>query len=149
VKVLHSQFSKLRRIYLDFLVHRIYGAKTNRPPADAEPSLHSGMTHDQQLVHSIKKLPSRQRTAFVMRYVQKKPLSEIAAALGIDNSDVLFLLTKALTTVRVVMGAHLDIGSPAETAHYRSTLQKVKVNQSYVSSVNVPNSGQKDANAAR
>ena len=46
-------------------------------------------------------LPGRQRTVFLLRFVEEMPVSEIADSTGLNLSTVKSLLYRALRTVRV------------------------------------------------
>jgi DNA-directed RNA polymerase sigma subunit (sigma70/sigma32) len=49
-------------------------------------------------------LPERQRTVFMLRFVEEMRVSEIAETTGLNLSTVKSLLYRALHTVRVAMG---------------------------------------------
>jgi len=63
------------------------------------------MTLDEQFTSVVKRLPRRLRDAFIMRYVEGRPVTEIAAALHVSEGRVGRRLTKALRMCRERMAA--------------------------------------------
>jgi RNA polymerase sigma-70 factor (ECF subfamily) len=53
---------------------------------------------------SVKGLSERQRTVFLLRFVEEQELSEIALATGLSEGTVKAHLSRALTRVRAEMG---------------------------------------------
>ncbi len=57
-----------------------------------------------QVWRAVKGLSERQRTVFLLRYVEEQELSEIARATGLSEGTVKAHLSRALTKVRVELG---------------------------------------------
>jgi RNA polymerase sigma-70 factor (ECF subfamily) len=61
----------------------------------------------EQVAHvwqAVKNLSERQRTVFLLRYVEEQELSEIAQATGLSEGTVKAHLSRALTKVRAELG---------------------------------------------
>ena len=89
----------------------------------------------EELAKAIERLPADMRAVFVRRFVQRKPLAEAASAVGISRDAAEVLATKGLAILRRRMAVHLNIGSPAETTHFRETLKKAGVKQEHIDRV--------------
>ncbi len=78
-------------------------------------------------------LPGRQRTVFVLRFVEEMHVSEIAEATGLNLSTVKSILYRALRTVRLELGKPADlpaapgIGRPAMAMENIGREQSMKV----------------------
>ena len=57
-----------------------------------------------QVWKAVAKLSERQRTVFLLRYVEERDLSEIAQATGLSEGTVKAHLSRALTKVRMELG---------------------------------------------
>ena len=57
-----------------------------------------------QVWHAVEGLSERQRTVFLLRYVEELDLAEIAASTGLSEGTVKAHLSRALTRVRVELG---------------------------------------------
>jgi RNA polymerase sigma-70 factor (ECF subfamily) len=57
-----------------------------------------------QVSKAVEKLSERQRTVFLLRYVEEAELSEIAQATGLSEGTVKAHLSRALTKVRLELG---------------------------------------------
>jgi RNA polymerase sigma-70 factor (ECF subfamily) len=57
-----------------------------------------------QVWQSVKGLSERQRTVFLLRYVEERELSEIAAATGLSEGTVKAHLSRAVSRVRAELG---------------------------------------------
>ena len=57
-----------------------------------------------QVGKAVEKLSERQRTIFLLRYVEEMELSEIARATGINEGTVKAHLSRALVRVRAELG---------------------------------------------
>jgi len=53
---------------------------------------------------AVEKLSERQRTVFLLRYVEERELSEIAASTGLSEGTVKAHLSRALAKVRIELG---------------------------------------------
>jgi RNA polymerase sigma-70 factor (ECF subfamily) len=53
---------------------------------------------------AVKGLSERQRTVFLLRYVEEQELSEIAAATGLSEGTVKAHLSRAVARVRLELG---------------------------------------------
>ena len=53
-----------------------------------------------QVWHTVEALPGKQRSVFLLRFVEEMELAEIATALGLHVGTVKSHLHRALTTVR-------------------------------------------------
>ncbi len=58
---------------------------------------------------TVDELPGKQRTVFLLRFVEEMHVSEIAEATGLNLSTVKSLLYRALHTVRVELGKLADL----------------------------------------
>jgi RNA polymerase sigma-70 factor (ECF subfamily) len=58
-----------------------------------------------QVWKAVEKLSERQRTCFLLRYVEEQDLSEIAHATGLNEGTVKAHLSRALARVRTELGA--------------------------------------------
>ncbi|MFP5346540.1 MAG: sigma-70 family RNA polymerase sigma factor [Actinomycetes bacterium] len=85
------------------------------PIADSLPT--AGPDPEEQLVHSerigylraaVKTLPDRLRTVAVGVYFEQRPMTEIAAELGVTESRVSQLRAEALTMLRDAMNSQFD-----------------------------------------
>jgi RNA polymerase sigma-70 factor (ECF subfamily) len=57
-----------------------------------------------QVWTAVKGLSERQRTVFLLRYVEEQELSEIAAATGLSEGTVKAHLSRAVARVRLELG---------------------------------------------
>jgi RNA polymerase sigma factor (sigma-70 family) len=75
----------------------------------ADPELVDGRTHDapgprdEALWEAVRELPTRQRSAVVLRYLGDLPHREIAAAIGCSEQAARRSLHDGLTTLRKVV----------------------------------------------
>jgi RNA polymerase sigma-70 factor (ECF subfamily) len=69
--------------------------------------------HLRQVWATVDRLPGRQRTVFILRFVEEMQVSEIAQTTGLNLSTVKSLLYRTLRTVRAAMGQdHQSSGAP-------------------------------------
>jgi DNA-directed RNA polymerase sigma subunit (sigma70/sigma32) len=75
----------------------------NGKPATVEAEM---LTREnlRQIWATVDELPGRQRTIFMLRFVEEMQVSEIAETTGLNLSTVKSLLYRTLRTVRAAMG---------------------------------------------
>ncbi len=75
------------------------------PEAGVEPDL-GGSDEQAQLFRLVDRLPGDQRRVILLRFVEQKPIREIAAALGRSEGAVKQLQFRGIESLRAWMGRH-------------------------------------------
>jgi RNA polymerase sigma factor (sigma-70 family) len=81
-----------------------------RARSSSEPPASGGMPEHGEVWDAIRALPSKQRSAIVLRYVADRPEGEIADILHVSRSTVASNLTRARATLAAVLGEYRSSG---------------------------------------
>ncbi|MFI8829367.1 SigE family RNA polymerase sigma factor [Streptomyces sp. NPDC053431] len=101
----HDPAAYLRQIMIrchadQFRRSRIREWLTSHLPDTAAPSHETSRDQREALIQALGKLPARQRTAVVLHFFEDMPHTQVAAALGTQESTVRSQLSRALAKLR-------------------------------------------------